>query len=173
MIRYEELEKILLKNINIQYPEVPRLYPNKRYCNLIYDSLGGEQGELTAITQYSYESITLKNEEKISNILKEIAIEEMKHLEILGNIIVNLGEKPMYMNSKKEAWTVDNLTYNFENLNEIMDLNIKAEEEAISGYKNILKYTNNITLRRIYERIILDETTHLEVLKSIRTNTKV
>ena len=167
MIRYEELEKILLKNINIQYPEVPRLYPNKRYCNLIYDSLGGEQGELTAITQYSYESITLKNEEKISNILKQIAIEEMKHLEILGNIIVNLGEKPIYMNSKGNIWTTENVTYNCENLKEIIDLNIKAEEEAMLGYKNILKYTNNMFLRRIYERIILDETTHLEVFRSI------
>ena len=167
MIRYEELEKILQKNKNIPYPEVPRLYPNKRYCNLIYDSLGGEKGELTAITQYSFESITLKNEEKISNILKQIAIEEMKHLEILGNIIVNLGEKPIYMNSKGNIWTTENVTYNCENLKEIIDLNIKAEEEAMLGYKNILKYTNNMFLRRIYERIILDETTHLEVFRSI------
>lgn len=173
MIKYEELEEILLKNKNIQYPEVPRLYPNKRYCNLIYDSLGGEKGELTAITQYSYQYITLKNEGRISNILKQIAIEEMKHLEIIGNIIVNLGEKPIYMNSKREAWTVDNLTYDFADLKEIIDLNIKAEEEAILGYKNILKYTNNIALRRIYERIVLDETTHLEVFKNIRTSTKL
>lgn len=173
MIKYEELEEILLKNKNIQYPEVPRLYPNKRYCNLIYDSLCGEKGELTAITQYSYQYITLKNEGRISNILKQIAIEEMKHLEIIGNIIVNLGEKPIYMNSKREAWTVDNLTYDFADLKEIIDLNIKAEEESILGYKNILKYTNNIALRRIYERIVLDETTHLEVFKNIRTSTKL
>ena len=167
MIRYEELEKILQKNKNIPYPEVPRLYPNKRYCNLIYDSLGGEKGELTAITQYSYESITLKNEAKISNILKEIAIEEMKHLKILSNIIANLGEKPIYMNYKGNVWTADNLTYDFADLKGIIDLNIKEEEKAILGYKNILKYTNNMFLRRIYERIILDETTHLEVFRSI------
>ena len=167
MIKYEELKRILEKNKNIPYLEVPRLYPNKRYCNLIYDSLGGEHGELTAITQYSYESITLKNEEKISNILKEIAIEEMKHLEIIGNIIGNLGEKPIYLNSKGKVWTAENITYNCENLREIMHLNIKAEEETILGYKNILRYTNNMYLRRIYERIILDETTHLEVFRSI------
>ena len=172
MIKYEELERILEKNKNIQYPEVPRLYPNKRYCNLIYDSLGGEKGELTAITQYSYQSIILKKEERISNILKEIAIEEMKHLEILGNIIVNLGEKPIYMNSKGNAWTAESLTYN-DNLKEIIYSNIKAEEEAILGYKNILKYTNNIALRRIYERIILDETTHLEIFKSIANNLNI
>ena len=166
MIKYEELEKILQKNKNIPYPEVPRLYPNKRYCNLIYDSLGGEKGELTAITQYSYQYIVLKDNKAISPILKQIAIEEMKHLEILGNIIVNLGEKPIYSNSKGKLWMTENVTYN-DNLKEMIDLNIKAEEQAVLGYKNILRYTNNIALRRLYERIILDETTHLEVFKSI------
>lgn len=170
MIKYEEIEIILEKNKNIPYPEVPTLYPNKRYCNLIYDILGGEKGELTAITQYSYQSITLIKEERISNILKQVAIEEMKHLEMIGNIIVNLGEKPIYLNSKGKVWTAENITYNFADLKEIIDLNIKAEEEAILGYKNILKYTNNMFLRRIYERIILDERTHLEVFKIIIKN---
>lgn len=167
MIKYEELKRILQKNKNIPYPEIPMLNSNKRYCNLIYDSFGGEKGELTAITQYSYQSIALKKEKIISDILKEISIEEMKHLEILGNIIVNLGEKPIYIGTKEKIWTADNVTYNYGNLKEIIHLNIKAEEEAILGYRNILRYTNNIYLRRIYERIILDETTHLEIFKTI------
>ena len=45
MIKYEELKSILQKNRNIPYPSVPKLYHNKRYCNLIYDSFGGERGE--------------------------------------------------------------------------------------------------------------------------------
>ena len=172
MIKYEELKRILQKNKNIPYPAVPKLYPNKRYCNLIYDSLGGEKGELTAITQYSYQFISLKSEEAISSILKEIAIEEMKHLEILGNIIINLGENPIYVSSKGKTWTADNVTHNCENLKEIIYLNIKEEEEAILGYRNILRYTNNMYLRRIYERIILEETAHLEIFKTILSNLK-
>lgn len=172
MIKYEELKRILQKNNNIPYPEIPMLNPNKRYCNLIYDSFGGEKGELTAITQYSYQFIALKKEKTISNILKEISIEEMKHLEILGNIIVNLGEKPIYISTKEKIWTADNLAYNCENLKEIIHLNIKAEEEAILGYRNILRYTNNIYLRKIYERIVMDEITHLEIFKTILSNLK-
>ena len=59
----------------------------------------------------------------------------------------------------------------YTSLKEIIDLNI--QEEAILGYRNILKYTKNTDLRRIYERIVLDETTHLEVFKSIANNLNI
>ena len=48
-----------------------------------------------------------------------------------------------------------------------MKTNIKAEEEAINGYINLKRYTNNITLRKIYDRIIIDEKTHKEVFEKI------
>ncbi len=167
MTKYEELRCMLEKNKKIPYPIIPKLYPNKRYCNLIYDSLGGKKGELTAITQYIYEHNNLQNEKEINHILKDIAIEEMHHLNILGNIIVNLGEKPIYKNSNGKLWTTENVSYTTLKLKEIININIELEEESISRYQKILKYTNNIYLRRIYERIILDETTHLEIFKSI------
>ena len=49
----------------------------------------------------------------------------------------------------------------------MMRINKKAEEEAIKGYRNIMRYTNNIYLRRVYERIIFDETTHWQIFDDI------
>jgi bacterioferritin len=172
MIKYEELKSILQKNRNISYPSVPKLYPNKRYCNLIYDNFGGEEGELTAITQYIYEHMNFKKEEAISHILQDIAIEEMHHLDILGEIITNLGEKPIYQNSNQKLWIANNVTYDICNLRDAIKKNMKDEESAIIGYRKLLRYTNNIHLRRIYERIILDETTHFEIFKRILMNLK-
>ena len=48
-----------------------------------------------------------------------------------------------------------------------MKINIASEEAAIRGYRQLMRYTNNMYLRRIYERIILDEMTHLEIFKMI------
>lgn len=172
MIKYEELKSILQKNRNIPYPSVPKLYPNKRYCNLIYDSFGGERGELTAITQYIYEHMSFKKEEAISHILQDIAIEEMHHLDILGEIITTLGEKPIYQNSNKKIWMANNVMYDSCNLKDVIKKNMKDEEGAIIGYRKLLHYTNNMHLRRIYERIILDETTHLEIFKKILMDLK-
>lgn len=171
MIKYEELQGMLQKNKNIPYPNIPKLYPNSRYCKMLFDSLGGEKGELTATTQYIYQHMSLQ-EEAISRVLRDIAIEEMHHLNILGNIITNLREKPIYKSSQDTLWTARNVEYEFENLKDIMRLNIKSEEAAIKGYKDILRYTNNGYLRRVYERIILDETTHLEIFKLLLNNVK-
>lgn len=167
MIKYEELNQMLVRNKKVSYPPVPNLYPNKKYANLIYDSFAGEEGELTAITQYIYEHIDLKDKEDISRILLSIAIEEMRHIDILGEILINLGEKPIFRNSNQNQWTAKNVKYKIRDLKDAMKINIASEEAAIRGYRQLMRYTNNMYLRRIYERIILDEMTHLEIFKRI------
>ena len=48
-----------------------------------------------------------------------------------------------------------------------MKINCEAEETAIKGYRQLIRYTNNRYLRKVYERIILDEMAHLEIFKNI------
>ena len=167
MIKYEELNQMMVRNKKVPYPPVPNLSPNKKYANLIYDSFAGEEGELTAITQYIYEHIDLKDKEDVSKILLSIAIEEMRHIDILGEILINLGEKPVFRNSNQNQWTAKNVKYKIRDLKDAMKINIASEEAAIRGYRQLMRYTNNMYLRRIYERIILDEMTHLEIFKRI------
>ena len=109
----------------------------------------------------------LKEKIAISSILRDIAIEEMHHLNLLGEIIMNSGEKPIYQSSGGKIWSAHNVRYDIKDIKEMMRINKKAEEEAIKGYRNIMRYTNNIYLRRVYERIILDETTHWQIFDDI------
>lgn len=170
MIKYEKLKAILQKNKCIPYPKIPKMYSNPRYCKFIYESFGGGKGELTAITQYIYEHMELSEHKDISRILQDIAIEEMHHLDILGQILLELGEKTIYRNSRGEMWSAHNVKYKMCDLKEIMKINMKSEEEAIEGYRLLMRYTNNMYLRKVYERIILDEKTHLEIFKEILFN---
>ena len=50
MLKYEELKKRLQQNKKVSYPSIPKLCKNERYARLVYDSLGGKEGELTATT---------------------------------------------------------------------------------------------------------------------------
>lgn len=167
MIKYEELEKMLVRNRKVPYPPIPNLYPNKKYANLIYNSFAGKEGELTAITQYIYEHIDFKDKDEISKILLSIAIEEMHHIDILGEILINLGEKPIFKSSEGKDWCSNNVKYKIKDIKEAMKINICAEETAIAEYMQLMRYTNNMYLRRVYERIILDEKTHLEIFRKI------
>lgn len=167
MMKYEELRKILYRNNGILYPKIPKLCPNKKYADFIYDSFAGEEGELTAITQYIYEHIELMDNENIKKILLDIAIQEMNHLEILGSILVKMGEKPFYKNSQNHCWNSNNVNYKICNLKEMMKINIESENKSINQYKKLIRYTSNIYLRKTYERILLDEMSHLEIFKAI------
>ena len=141
---------------------------NQRYAELLYSSFAGEEGELTAVTQYIYEHIELKRYESFSKILLSIAIEEMHHLELIGNLIRRLGSKPYYINSQKCMWNAKNIKYHFNNVYDMLMFNIESEKKAIKCYEEAIKYTQNKSIKELLERIILDEKTHLEIFNRLK-----
>lgn len=141
---------------------------NQRYANLLYDNFAGEAGELTAVTQYIYEHIELKQFECFSKILLSIAIEEMQHLDLIGGLIRRLGQKPYFIDSKKNNWSSENVKYHFNNIYDMLMFNIKSEKEAIKKYEEAIKCTQNKSIKELLERIILDEKTHLEIFNRLK-----
>ena len=141
---------------------------NINLAKLLYDSFAGNEGELTAVTQYIYEHIELKRYDEFSKILLSIAIEEMKHLELIGELIKKLGGKPYYINSNQRAWISENIKYHFNNVYDMLNYNIKSEKIAIEGYKEAMKHTQNKSIKDLLGRIILDEKTHLEIFNRMK-----
>ena len=84
---YEEALEILNSKNNIPYPKLINIRQNIRYANLLYNSFAGEKGELTTVLQYTYEQNELKRYEEFSKIILQIAVEEMKHLNLISELI--------------------------------------------------------------------------------------
>lgn len=141
---------------------------NQKYANLLYDNFAGAEGELTAVNQYIYEHIELKRYESFSKILLSIAIEEMHHLELIGDLIKKLGKKPYYINKNQCIWNAENIKYHFNNVYDMLMFNIDSEKKAILGYKEVIKNTQNRSIKDLLERIILDEQTHLEIFNRLK-----
>lgn len=141
---------------------------NQKYANLLYDSFGGSEGELTAVIQYIYEHIELKRYENFSKILLKIAIEEMYHLELIGELIKKLGSKAYFINQNKCVWSMENIKYHFNNVYDMLTFNIESEKKTIENYKKAIKYTQNKSIKDLLERIILDEQTHLEIFNRLK-----
>lgn len=172
MVTYEEVEKILAKTAEVPFPEVTRVIPNERYATMLYDDFAGDLGELSAITQYIYEHIQLNDQPDLAKIMKRIAIEEMKHLDIVGDIIKRSGKKAIYQDAKGILWSAKNVKYEFKGIKEIMDFNIYSENKAIEGYRKAIMYTNQMSLKRLWERIIVDEKTHKMIFERIKQESK-
>lgn len=167
MITYEKVRTIIDEVDKISYPEVVNLVPNKKYANMLYNDFSGELGELSAINQYIYEHINLQENENISKILRSIAIMEMKHLDIVGNIIKRLGKEPVFIDSKGKQWCSSSIRYNFCDIKEMIKFNIYTEEVAIEEYRRAYLYTNNRSLKKLFQRIILDEQTHIKIFREM------
>ena len=71
---YEEVVEILNSKRNIPYPKLMNIRQNINYAKLLYKSYSSADGELTAVLQYIYEHIELKQFECFSKILLSIAI---------------------------------------------------------------------------------------------------
>ena len=165
---YEEVQEILSSKKNIPYPKLMNIRQNTRYANLLYDNFAGEEGELTAVNQYIYEHIELKRYESFSKILLSIAMEEMHHLDLIGDLIKRLGRKPYYINKDQCMWSANNIKYHFSNVYDMLMFNIELEKKSIERYKEAIKYTQNKSIKDLLERIILDEQTHLEIFNRLK-----
>ncbi|HEX9723091.1 MAG TPA: ferritin-like domain-containing protein [Vicinamibacteria bacterium] len=101
--------------------------------------------------------------EAVATRLKEIATDEQMHAEQLRDRIVGLGGTPT-MDVRKEdlkpATTLD----------EIIDVNVDEEKDAIRSYTKILESLSpsNVILFQTIQTILRDEQEHLEELEALR-----
>jgi len=86
--------------------------------------------------------------------LKKIAVQEMKHAEIIAERLNYLGGVPT---------TKPSPIFVGENLKEMLKQDVKDEEGAIELYKKIIKVAReegDITTARLFEEILEDEEEH-------------
>ena len=120
--------------------------------------------EVQVSVQYMWQHIQWSGVEHyaVSDKFKDIAVEEMKHAEKIAERLWYLGgtptTKPAPINVGGELW-------------EMINNDIKAEEEAISMYKDIEKLADSEgdpTTRFIFESILEDEEDHHDFFTSLK-----
>ena len=111
----------------------------------------------------------LLDQPEYKKILKGIAIVEMHHLEILGNLIYQLGLTPVFGKRTENALEWFNGSYvNYSNnLISVLQEDILEEQKTIEQYEKIIIYTNDFHVKEILNRIILDEKLHIEIFSKM------
>jgi bacterioferritin len=124
--------------------------------------------EIQVSVQYMWQHVQWMGVEHfaISEKLREVAITEMKHAEKIAERLWYLGgvptTKPASINVGDSMW-------------QMVDLDIKAEEEAIELYKEIERVAddeNDPTTRFIFESILEDEEDHHDFFTSLKEKPK-
>ena len=153
---------------NLPYPDIKVEIENIEYAKLLMYPYASMISEDTATHLYMYQSFIL--DDNIGKILENIAIVEMNHLEMLAKTINLLGLKPKYK-SNDIPWTSNYVNYN-TNLKDILKINIEAETLAIKNYQNLIKVINDKYIKKMLERIIVDEEIHLKIFNDLYNENK-
>lgn len=160
------MEKMTEYRVNLPYPEVESGPDNKRTVLLLMEDYAGMISELSATCQYVYQHIVLEESAReVAEALKHISIAEMKHLELLGEAILALGGNPLYA-SRGRFWNARNVSY-VTRVRDVLTENISGEKSAIRQYRRHIEQTGNQSVRRLLERIILDEELHIRIFNEL------
>jgi bacterioferritin len=112
--------------------------------------------ELQVSIQYMWQHVLAKGIESVAveDVFREIAIAEMKHAEGIAERLAYLDGTPT---------TKPNPIFVGGSLKEMLQTDVKAEEEAIALYKQTIKVADeegDSTTRRLFEEILAEEEEH-------------
>lgn len=156
--------------VNVPYPPIEVQGKNKYYADLISQDYCSAISELTAITQYVNHETRFSGEYcDIAAVLLSIAMAEMSHLQMLGQLIILLGGTLSYdatTGRNEVPWKVDYVDYGCNGKEMIMS-DIKGEKQAIAQYNEHISMINDPCVTAVLERIVLDEKYHVALLSDL------
>ena len=119
--------------------------------------------EIQVSIQYMWQHVLWKGVEgfAVKDEFKKIAIEEMKHAEEIAERLSYLGGRPTVKPAP---------IFVGDTLKEMIENDIKAEEEAIELYRKIIEKANDegdIVTARLFRKILEDEEEHHDFFTSL------
>lgn len=154
--------------IDKPYPEITCASDSPMTVGILKNLAFSRASELSAILQYIYQSVIAdKSMSEVADILEEIGIVEMTHMDMLMHAIVDFGGLPKYEDAQGYTFNA-NCVYTGTKLKDMLDQNINGEKYAIEQYREAMKRVKNESLIALFARIIEDEERHIEIFKKLR-----
>ncbi len=155
--------------VDLPYPVPGNICKNLKVARALSVPYAGFHGELNAILQYVYHAFYFKTrgDGKTAQLLLGIAITEMEHLEMLGELILRLGGDPVYAAGTPfecTFYSASAVSYSKTPQKMLLD-DISGELIASREYENLAKRICNEDIGALLTRIKMDEDLHALVLK--------
>lgn len=150
-----------------EYPVVRTYCKNSYYAGILQNLYAGPEGEVVVFLQLRYHVAILKNfNSKISNILNEIAISDLRHQELLAQAIEKTYGNPFYATTQGKWISGRQIDY-IKDTKQILHVNLEAKEKSIIDYKIAISKIDNVQIKQLLTAILSDEENHRLVLKRL------
>lgn len=141
---------------------------NKKYASYLRECFSGKFSALSTFLLFKYEYIFFnKNDNSFSLNMNKIANDSLLHFEIFGKIISLLGDDPnIEVNSSiNRVFITDKTT--------LLELNIRILKEKIVLYTKTLNKIDDIYIKEILKKFIIEERKNLNILEILQLKNKV
>ncbi len=154
--------------LNTPYPPIKTSCRNLHYAALLSEVFAGQLSEVTAVNQYLFQHF-VSCDQQVGDTMKCVAKVEMHHMDILGELITQLGGCPKLAaqsGCNNRFWNGQFLCYDTNPVCFLKN-NIAAEKAAIAAYTSLIDRICDDDIRQILERIIKDEEHHIKIFTEL------
>ena len=146
---------------------------NIRHARTLQALYSSPASKLTDFHMYSYHSIvTVRSAPVLSGALREIAVAEMRHMQLLGECILALGLHPTlsyYQGTRKARWSSGFVEY-AKHPRGMIELALRHERESIARLQGAVSLIGPGEISALLERLIADEECHIKCLCELLDN---
>lgn len=156
---------------DLPYPDLTGIESDYDSACIISPAYAGLHGEITAILQYRYHGFMFKKAGlyEFEEIMSEISVTEMRHFEILGELLTKLGVSPVYGRYPPFMgmwYNTGEVSYSESPQKMLLD-DIASEMLAVKDYDEMLSNLENEKVGAVIQRIKIDEEEHIKILKNL------
>lgn len=152
------------------YPKINVKGKDTRLAERLTVSFGGNEGEFGTIASYIYKSLIFAEKyPDYSEIYMKLAITEMHHLQMIGELIKKLGGQPLYGTRRENGiqwFSGANVNYANDPLSAFMH-DMAAEQQAYNTYIMTARQSGDRDIFSLLSRIALDEMHHRELFSTL------
>jgi len=157
--------------MNLPYPSVQVQERNLEYADLISVSYCGTISEMSAVMQYiNNESRMINKKCLMGKTILGMALAEMMHMQILGEMIGLLGGTVCYTakppGGQQWVWSPQCLTLP-ERFDEMLQADLEREMATINQYNMHMRMIKDVHVNTVLYRIVQDEQYHIMLLRSM------
>lgn len=150
------------------YPPISVSGKNLAYAHILSADLAAAKSEMTAVNQYIYQSWAISSSRPaMAETIMRISRVEMRHMDILGQLILRLGGNPKLhhiQNRRAFAWNSGSVSYT-QNITELLKINIADEQHAADTYMRQAKMIQDGDVSEMLARLSLDEALHKSIFE--------
>lgn len=152
----------------LPYPCIDDLDINIQYGQILLSNIGGLHSKMNTISLFTYNHIIIDDSwHELSEVFQNIAMVEMKHLQIFAKMCYLLGVDPRLWDCHDDFLEYWSPGYNVypRHMKPMLENAILQKQNAITHYQQQIDCIDEPIIQKMLKRILIDEELHMKILR--------